>query len=175
MDISTFFKNGDPSYPTLGFDGGFKAIPINRFSDETYFEASGTRIYGAVPSGMSKGAAEGYKWAYTKWEAPMKRDCAELNKRIKATSENLAENKRLLEGGDMKKAAYIQGLEVALKEFNELAAASSCAINTPNDGLGGLNIEDPKGVSTGGWIAIIGSTVIVLGVVGYFLYKKYKK
>jgi hypothetical protein len=174
MDINTFFKNGDPSYPTLGFDGGFKAIPINRFSDETYFEATG-RIYGTVPSGVSKLTADGYKWSYRGWKPEMKRDCAELNKRITDTLENLAENKRLLEGGDTKKAGYIQGLEIALKEFNELAAASSCVINNPNP-LGDITGNgDSQGISTGGWIAIIGSSVLVLGLVGYFLYRKYKK
>jgi hypothetical protein len=158
----------------LGFDGGFKAIPINRFSDETYFEATG-RIYGAVPSGMNPQAAEGYKWSYRAWKPEMKRDCAELNKRINATMQNLADNKRQLEGGDKRKAGFIEGMEVALKEFNELAAASSCMITNPNEITNIPTSGDSQGISTGGWIAIIGSSVLVLGLVGYFLYKKYKK
>jgi hypothetical protein len=172
MDISTFFKNGDPSYPTLGFDGGFKAIPINRFSDETYFEASGNVLI--PPSNLNARSKEAYSGVFSSWRPSYANDCKKLSDLMTLAQERLNNTNDKVSKGDKVAADYINGYNAAIDKLKELSALAKCDIPL----VGGVNPEDinkPTEVSTGGWIAIIGSTVIVLGVVGYFLYRKYKK
>lgn len=173
MDINTFFKNGDPSYPTLGFDGGFKAIPINRFSDETYFEANGNILI--APSSLSGRSQEAYRGVFSAWRPSYSTNCEKINEFISIANNRLSSTNDKIAKGDKVAQDYVAGYEAAITKLKELSLNAKCDLpqGVDSTNIGGTTTNE--GISTGGWIAIIGSSALVLGLVGYFLYKKYKK
>jgi hypothetical protein len=173
MDINTFFKNGDPSYPTLGFDGGFKAIPINRFSDETYFEASGSILI--PPSALSGRSKEAYNGVFANWRPSYATNCEKINEFITIATNRLNSTNDKVTKGDKVAQDYIGGYEAAITKLKELSLTAKCDLAQGGDLTNNVTTTTNEGISTGGWIAIIGSSVVVLGLVGYFLYRKYKK
>jgi hypothetical protein len=173
MDINTFFKNGDPSYPTLGFDGGFKAIPINRFSDETYFEATGNIL--VPPTTLSGRSKEAYKGVFSAWRPSYSTNCEKINEFISIANNRLSSTNDKIAKGDKVAQDYVAGYEAAITKLKELSLTAKCDLAQGGDLTNDVTNTTNEGISTGGWIAIIGSSALVLGLVGYFLYKKYKK
>lgn len=108
MDISTFFKNGDVSEPTLNSngEGSFRNQFRGSFSDEKYMNLTASQYYKQKKQEKASGGG------------------SEIDKKIQ-------------------------------------------------EALGSSG--ESKGISTGGWVAIIGSSVVLLSLVGFFLYRKYKK
>jgi len=173
MDINTFFKNGDVSNPQLNADGAFRLRPNNAFVDETYFEAIG------IAKGLDARGTQAYKDVFSGWKKSYENDCAQISQYYQKAKTKLedAKLKSQQNSGEARVArTYIVGFQKALDELQSLMMTKNCDIIGKDWTKGKELIEsDSKGIGTFGTIAIIGGGAIVLGILGYYLYKKYAK
>jgi hypothetical protein len=171
MDINTFFKNGDVSYPTLNADGAFRIRPNNAFVDECYFEAIG------IATGLDARATEAYKDVFVGWKKSYENDCAKIYEYFQKAKNKLDEAKLKSQGssGEARVAkTYLVGFQKAHDELQSLMDTANCnMIGKDWTKDKEFSESDSKGIGTFGTIAIIGGSAIVLGILGYYLYKKY--
>jgi hypothetical protein len=172
MEASTFFKNGDVSYPTLNADGAFKIKPNNAFSDETYFEAVG------IAKGLDSRGTEAYNAVFSGWKRSFEDDCSKISQYYDKAVAKLDEAKLKSQGssGEARVAkTYMAGFQKAVDELSSLMSSKNCNVSQTDDEIKkALADSDGEGIGTFGVVAIIGVSAIAIGVLGYYLYKKYK-
>jgi hypothetical protein len=171
MDINTFFKNGDVSYPTLNADGAFRIRPNNAFVDECYFEAIG------IATGLDSRATEAYKDVFSGWKKSYENDCAKISEYFQKAKNKLDEAKLKSQGssGEARVAkTYVAGFQKAHDELQLLMMDKNCGLSNSDENIkDALSESNSDGIGSFGTIAIIGGSAIVLGILGYYLYKKY--
>jgi hypothetical protein len=173
MDVNTFFKNGDVSYPTLNADGAFRLRPNNAFVDEKYFEAVG------ISTGLDSRGTEAYRDVFSGWKKSYENDCAKISEYFEKAKKKLdeAKLKSIGSSGEARVAkTYVVGFQKAHDELQSLMDTANCNI-IGKDWTKGEELpeNDSKGIGTFGTIAIIGGSAILLGILSYYLYKKYAK
>jgi hypothetical protein len=182
MDIDIFYKNNDMSF---GFNGmstldknayAFAKNARGGFKDLDYSNANG------VPNTSWGGDQQSaYKSRFTGWKTAFSRDCQKIAEYIKLAEEAIKKDKndQATATTDRQRVLqrFIDGSQYALDEFNQMYKTANCTI-APQGGSGSLNPQTTKsesGLNATTWTLIIGSSVLLFGVVGFLIYKKYKK
>jgi hypothetical protein len=182
MDIDIFYKNNDMSF---GFNGmstldknayAFAKNARGGFKDLDYSNANG------VPDTNWGGDQQSaYKWRFTGWKTAYSRDCQKIAEYIKLAEEAIKKDKddQATASSDRKRVLqrFIDGSQYALDEFKQMYKNARCVL-APNPSSGTINpqtITNETGLNATTWTLIIGSSVLLFGVVGFLIYKKYKK
>jgi len=183
MDIDIFYKNNDMSF---GFNGmssldknayAFARNARGGFKDLDYSNANG------IPD-ASLGARQqdAYKWRFAGWKTEYKTNCQKIAEYISLAEAQIkkdkddqdttnSDRKRVLQG-------YIDGSQIALDEFKQMQKTANCTI-APKGGSGSLTetttTPNATGLNATTWTLIIGSGVLLFGLVGFLIYRKYNK
>lgn len=193
MEIDVFYKHDDLSF---GFDGNgaekndypFAKKGLYGFPDVDYSYASGLSAYGEGYPRPDWGQTQ--KEAYTRhwvgWKSSYKNDCAKLEEYISGVEKQIEADKTKRATTDDAQARvlarYIEGSQYALDELNGFYGKADCKVrkqtasdNAFKDALNAIQSGDTSGSSkTAIWL-IGGSVVLLLGVLGFVVYKKMKK
>jgi len=182
MDIDIFYKNDDMSF---GFNGmstldknayAFAKHEKGGFKDIDYSYANG------VPDTNWGGDQQSaYKWRFTNWKTAYANDCQKIAEYISLAEAAIKKDKddQATASSDRQRVLqrFIDGSQYALDEFKKMQKTANCTI-APKDGGGGA-ITPPTTNETGltptTWTLIIGSSILLFGLVGFLIYRKYKK
>jgi hypothetical protein len=182
MDIDIFYKNNDMSF---GFNGmstldknayAFAKNARGGFKDLDYSNANG------VPDTNWGGDQQSaYKWRFTGWKTAYKNDCQKIAEYIALAEAAIKKDKddQDTANSDRKRVLqrFIDGSQYALDEFKQMQKNARCVL-APNPSSGTINpqtITNETGLNTTTWTLIIGSSVLLFGVVGFLIYRKYNK
>lgn len=190
MEIDVFYKNDDLSF---GFDGNgasrddynFAKKAQYGFPDVDYSYATGISAYGEGYPQPSWGATqkEAYKRLWVGWKSSYKKDCQKIQEYIDGVNKQMdADKLKKANAGDAEArvmSRYIEGNQYALDELNGFAKEAQCELkraeaeqNAFQKSLEAIKSQDTSS-PLGKWL-IGGSIVLVLGVIGFIVYKKSK-
>jgi hypothetical protein len=178
MEIDVFFKNDDMSF---GFTG--EQSPRSdeySFSDKVEFGFPNVDYSYADGSKQN----EAYGWSIGGLKEEDKSNCEVLKATIAAIEDAITADKRAMVGAKKAKKeqlqAYIDGRTRALNELKAFYDKSQCELKfaqkAEEDFQSQLNkILGAKSDSKVGMYVLIGGVVVAVGVLGFFIYRRYKK
>lgn len=180
MDIDIFYKNNDMSF---GFNGmskldsngyAFAEHETGGFKDIDYSYANG------IPDSSWGGDQQSaYKWRFTGWKSSYANDCQKIAEYITLAEQAIKKDKddQATASSDRQRVLqrFIDGSQYALDEFKKMQKNAQCTI-APKGGSGSITPQTMEsGLNATTWTLIIGSSVLLFGLVGFLIYKKYKK
>jgi hypothetical protein len=182
MEIDVFYQNDDMSF---GFDGmskldknafAFAKKAQYGFSDVDYSYADGK------PDGSwGSRQQEAYKGRFEGWKKSYRTDCTMLEKYINNCKKQIKkdEDDYLTASVDRKRVIndYIQGSKYALSELEGYYDKAECLIKKTKEEEQNYQNEllNAKGNSKIGTFVLIGSIVVLVGVVGFLAYRRFNK
>jgi hypothetical protein len=175
MEIDVFFKNDDMSF-------GFTGEQSPR-SDEYSFSDKVEFGFPNVDYSYADGSkqTEAYGWSIGGLKEEDKSNCEVLKATIAAIEDAITADKRAMVGAKKAKLqAYIDGRTRALNELKAFYDKSQCELKfaqkAEEDFQSQLNkILGAKSDSKIGTYVLIGGIVVAVSVLGFFIYRRYKK
>ena len=181
MEIDTFYQNNDMSF---GFNGmskldsngyAFAEHETGGFKDIDYSYANG------IPNTSWGGDQQSaYKWRFTNWKSSYANDCQKIAEYIALAEAAIKKDKndQATASSDRQRVLqrFIDGSQYALDEFKQMQKKANCVIAPTGSGvLNPQTTTTESGLNRTTWALIIGSSVLLFGLVGFLIYKKYKK
>lgn len=178
MEIDVFFKNNDMSFGFTGEksprtdDYSFANKVEYGFPDVDYSYADGSK------------QSEAYGWSVGGLTESDKTNCQVLKKTISAIEDAITQDRKAMLGAKKDKKeqlqAYIDGRTKALNEVKALYDKSQCELKEEQQAESDFNAKlnqvlgAPSNSKMGTYV-LVGGIVVVVGVLGFFIYRRYKK
>lgn len=178
MEIDVFFKNDDMSF---GFTGE-KSPRTDEYSFSDKVEYGFPDVDYSYSDGSKQ--SEAYGWSIGGLKTEDRSNCDVLKATITAIEDAITADKRAMVGAKKDKKeqlqAYIDGRTRALNEVRALYDKEQCELKyakkEEEDFQAQLNkILGAKSDSKIGTYVLIGGIVVAVGVLGFFIYRRYKK
>jgi hypothetical protein len=171
---------------SFGFDGmskldkdafAFAKKAQYGFTDIDYSYADGT------PNGnWGSREKEAYIGRFAGWKGSYKYDCEKIQKYIDLCKKQIKkdEDEQMTATADRKRVIgdYIKGSKYALDEFEKYYEKAECSIEVAKKEEETLKkkLEEAKGNNTKvGTYLIVGSVVLLVGIVGFLAYRRFKQ
>lgn len=194
MEIDVFYKNDDMSFGFTGDESprtdeyAFSKKAQYGFTDVDYSYANGGPFKSSGWNDVSDSVnATGRESDVEKWWSiteSEKKDCKALESKMSALERTISteeKNMSTYKGGDKRvKQEYLTLYKKRLDYFKSLYADAGCELaNTEKENAEFnkllQNVTGSTDTSKAGTYALVIGGVLVVGLVGFLLYKKYKK
>ena len=182
MEIDVFYQNDDMSF---GFDGMSK-LDKDAFAFAKKAQYGFTDIDYSYANGQPDGSwgsreQDAYKWRFGGWKTTYKKDCKMLEKYIDGCKKQIKKDEEEMMTADANQknvlSGYIKGSKYALAEFESYYEKAECSLKKTKAEEEAFQTELSlaKGNSKVGTYILIGSVVLLVGVIGFLAYRRFKK
>jgi hypothetical protein len=168
MEIDVFYQNDDMSF---GFDGMSK-LDKDAFAFAKKAQYGFTDIDYSYANGQPDGSwgsreQDAYKWRFGGWKTTYKKDCKMLEKYIDGCKKQIKKDEEEMMTADANQkrvlSGYYEKAECSLKKTK----AEEEAFQT--------ELSLAKGNSKVGTYVLVGSVVLLVGVIGFLAYRRFKQ
>ena len=182
MEIDVFYQNDDMSF---GFDGMSKldkdAFAFAKKAQYGFKDVDYSYANGQPDSSWGSREKDAYKGRFAGWKTSYQKDCAIIQEYIDKCKKQIKkdEDEQLYGDADKKRVLndYIKGSKYALDELEGYYQKAQCSLKKTKAEEESFTKELAlaKGDSTTATIILVSSIVVLVGVVGFLVYRKFNK
>lgn len=182
MEIDVFYQNDDMSF---GFDGMSKldkdAFAFAKKAQYGFEDVDYSYADGLPDKSWGSREKDAYKSRFIGWKPSFKKDCAIIQKYIDSCKKQIKkdEEEQMLGDADKKRVLndYLKGSKYALDELESYYEKAQCSLKkTKAEEEAFQNkLFLAEGNTKIGTYVLIGSLVLLVGVVGFLAYRRFNK